>query len=277
MSKFPAFAGIPLALFVLLVSLTFITGPEPSPAEARTGQSSPRVYFPDRPYMDDLDKFASRKGLFRVKLVGYQTTRWNLHSAPQGLCDGEARGHGFERVVFRSPNRKMKLSAFGEPRLTSMILPTLKVRGQMTRRGTYTHIPAPFNPDCPYGDGGGDDYVPPAPDCGTRKFRGVPMSLFALDGQFQLSSNASLDKHRPPYRNCPRISHGWPHLEKQKTNGKPIQTKFPGRLVFNRKFNRKTGAWSKVIVIARGARKYRTLTGSSVHRVEWTLTLKRLR
>lgn len=264
--------------FAMLSFLAFTAGPTQSVAEAagNSNSTAPRVYFPKRPYPKELDDFASRRGIFKVKLVGYQVTRWNTHSPPDGICSGETRGNGFERVVFRTPAKRMKLSAFGQRRLTSMILPGMKVRGQLTRKGTYDYTPLENpSPDCPYGDGGGDS-EPVPPDCGTRKFKGVPMSLFALDGFFKLRSEAGLD-HRPAFRKCPNLATAWPSIITERTNRKPIQTRFPGGLVFNRKFNRKTGAWSKVIVLARGVKKRRTFTDSSVVRLQWTLTLKRLR
>lgn len=220
--------------------------------------------------------FVSRVGVFRVRMVGYQLNRWSVHSPPDGICTGETVGGGFERVVFRSPARRMKLSAFGNRRLTSMILPRLHVRGQLTRKGTYDYTPLENpDPDCPSGDGNGD-YVPTPPDCGTRKFARIPMSLFALDGFFRLHSEGSY-RDRPNFRNCPRPWVEWPGIINEKTNGRPVQTRFPPRLFFNPRFNRRTGQWSKVIVIARGVKKQRTLTSSSVTRLEWTLTVKRLR
>lgn len=264
-----ALAGLALAL---ALSFAFLTGPARA-AETAAASSAQRIYFPNKLYPDT---FVQKRGVFRVKLVGYQLTRWNLHSAPDGVCTGASSGSGFERVVFRSPARRMKLSAFGEPRLTSMILPRMKVRGQLTRRGSTSYTP-PENPDpnCPYGDGGGDQ-EPILPDCGTRKYSGIPISLFALDGFFQLRSEASIDA-RPYFRKCPNLATKWPTIITKRTNGKPIQTRFPGRLVFNRKFNRKTGKWSKVIVIAKGVDRRRSFSSSSVTRLQWTLTLKRLR
>lgn len=260
--------------FAIALALVFPLSSAPAAPGSSTSSQAPRIYFPKEMYPDN---FKQKRGVFRVKLVGYQLTRWSLHSPPDGICTGQSSGSGFERVVFRSPARRMKLSAFGEPKLTSMILPRMKVRGQLTRRGstTYTPLENP-DPNCPYGDGGGPDYVPPKPDCGTRRFNGIPISLVALDGFFRLRSEASIDS-RPRFRKCPNLATQWPTIITEKTNRKPIQTRFPGRLVFNRKFNRKTGKWSKVIVIAKGVKRYRSFTNSSVTRLQWTLTLKRLR
>lgn len=282
MSDFARPTGVALA--GLVAALTFAMFPSPAGATAAVKEPpSPasRVLIPDLPklFQEGQKKkgFVSRRGVFRVRMVGYQLNRWAVNSPSDGVCTGTLEGHGFERVVFRFPARRMKLSAFGKRRLTSMILPRLKVRGQLTRNGKYNYTPLENPaPDCPYGDGGGPDYVPPAPDCGTRKFKGIPMSLFALDGFFQLRSEADYDQ-RPKFRNCPSPRVAWPTIITEKTNGKPIQTRFPGRLFFNRKFDRKTGRWSKVIVLARGAKKQRSFTSSSVTRLQWKLVVKRLR
>lgn len=262
-----------LAAAALAFLFPSLAGSPSATASPTASSKAKRIYFPKRV---DPDTFVHRKGVFRVKLVGYQTTRWNHFSPADGTCVGESQGNGFERVVFRSPFRRMKLSAFGARRLDSMILPRMKVRGQLTRRGKYNYTPLE-NPDpgCPQGDGNGD-YVEPRPDCGTRRFKGLPMSLTALDGFFTLRSQADT-RFRPVFRKCPNLATQWPALITERTNGKPIRTRFPGRLFFNRKFNRKTGKWSKVIVIAKGANKRRSFTGASVTRLEWTLTVKRLR
>ncbi len=272
------FAGLVTCFAILLGSFADL-------ANAKDPTRSSRAYLPDLPKLfkegqkaKENKGFVTRQGVFRVKLIGYQMGRWNIYSQSDGVCTGSTEGGGFERVAFRSPAKRMVLSAFGKRRLTSMILPRLKVRGQLTRQGTYKHTPLENpSPDCPYGDGGGGpDYVPPAPDCGTRKFRGIPMSLFALDGFFTLRSEGDYEQ-RPKFRNCPSPRVQWPSIIDERTNGKPIQTRFPGRLVFNRKFDRKTGAWSKVIVRAKGIKRQRSLSSSSKTTLDWTLTLKRLR
>lgn len=276
--------SIRVALTGLVAALTFAMFSSSAGANAAVKEpssSAPRVLIPDFPKLFQEGKkkkkgFVSRRGVFRVRMVGYQINRWSVHSPPDGICSGETLGNGFERVVFRFPAKRMKLSAFGKRRLTSMILPRMKVRGQLTRKGSYSYTPLENPaPDCPYGDGGGD-YVPTPPDCGTRRFKGIPMSLFALDGFFQLRSEASFDR-RPKFRNCPSPRVEWPTIIREKTNGKPIQTRFPGRLFFNRKFDRKTGKWSKVIVLAKGAKKQRSFTSANVTRLQWKLVVKRLR
>lgn len=281
MSVFLRATGAVLAGLAAILTFSLLASPAAADAAASAAPApTPRIYIPDLPKLGKEQQnglFKTRKGVFRVRMVGYQLNRWTHFSPSDGECVGTAKGHGFERVVFRQPARRMKLSAFGMRRLTSMILPRLKVRGQLTRKGTHKYTPLE-NPDpgCPYGDGGGPGYEPPAPDCGTRKFRGIPMSLVALDGFFRLRSEASY-KQRPRFRNCPPPQIQWPAIITERTNGKPIQTRFPPRLVFNRKFDRKTGKWSKVILLARGVKKQRSFTGSSVTRLEWTLVLKRLR
>lgn len=276
--------GVVLAGLVATFAFATLFSSTAATAAAKDSSSSEqRILIPDFPKLFEEGQkkkkgFVSRRGVFRVRMVGYQLNRWAMNSPSDGVCTGAMEGHGFERVVFRFPAKRMKLSAFGKRRLTSMILPRLKVRGQLTRNGKYSYTPLENPaPDCPYGDGGGGpDYVPPAPDCGTRKFKGIPMSLFALDGFFQLRSEADYDQ-RPKFRNCPTPRVAWPTIITEKTNGKPIQTRFPGRLFFNRKFDRKTGKWSKVIVLAKGAKKQRSFTSSSVTRLQWKLVVKRLR
>lgn len=269
-------------LLLAALAVALVAGFPASPAAAADGDRSARVLIPDFPKLFKQGQkknspFVSRRGVFRVKLVGYQVSRWSVNSPSDGVCVGSTEGGGVERVVFRQPFKRMKLSGFGIRRVTSMVLPTLKVRGQLTRRGSTTYTPlANPDPDCPYGDGGGGPSEPIAPDCGTRKFRGIPMSLFALDGFFRLRSEAELE-NRPRFRKCPPPRVAWPSIITKRTNGKEIRTRLPGNLVFNRKFDRKTGKWSKVIVIAKGVARQRSMTSASTTRLQWTLTLKRLR
>lgn len=273
-------AGVAFAGFLLVFML--LSGSISSQPEAKEPNRTPRVLIPDFPKLFNEGQkkkngFVNRRGVFRVKLVGYQLSRWNYDYPGDGVCSGNTRGHGFERVVFRSPNKRMRLSAFGKRRLNSMILPRMKVRGQLTRQGKYSYTPHPNPaPDCPYGDGGGPDYEPPASDCGTRKFKGIPMQVFALNGFFQLNSYGKYED-RPRFVNCHAPPVRFPSIIDERTNGKPIQTRFPGGLIFNRKFDRKTGAWSKVIVLAKGAKKRRTFNSADITRLQWKLVFKRLR
>jgi hypothetical protein len=264
--------------FILFLAFSFSIGVMDDRAlGSKSGRSDGPATISAKSKKTHAKRFVSAAGVFRVWLSAYQTVRWS-HFSSSDECSGSSSGHGFEKMYLRVPRRKMKLSAFGENRLEAMILPQLKSRGWVKRQGKYEYTPNPAPaPDCEFADGGGD-YVPPKPDCGRKSFKGLPVSMVALDGYFSLESRDPPSSNGFRYRNCPRLSlTGWPKLLDKKTNGKPVQSKFPGRLIFNPKFNRKTGAWSRVTIIGKGTRKYRTMTGSSQIRIEWTLNLKRLR
>lgn len=79
------------------------------------------------------------------------------------------------------------------------------------------------------------------------------------------------------FKHCAWRGQVWPGLLTRRGNGSDVATGFSPRWVYNPKFNRRTGAWSKVIMIARGSKIVRGMGSWYKTRVRWTVTMKRLR
>lgn len=223
------------------------------------------------------EAFVTKQGVFKVKITGVQTNTWSTDKKPRFECDWFAQGSGSERVKFHTPFRRMRISAFGSRRADSAIFAPIPVRGKVTRKGTYEtqtdHLPE----HCLADGGDGPAPPPPAPDCGTKAIRSGKLVLVALDGKLTLDRRMTRTSPKDLFRNCDWRGTVWPSLLTRKGNGAKVSTGFSPRWVFNRKFNRKTGEWSKVIMIARGKRTNRDFDGWYKTSIRWTVTMKRLR
>ena len=223
------------------------------------------------------DRLIRKSGVFRVNVKGVQLNRWSKDTSPRSECDVWSRGSGFERVRFHTPVRRMRVVAFGSKRANTAIFKSLPVRGKVTRKGKLNHGSSESLPEHCFADGGGDPPPPPpARDCGTKAIRNGKLAPFALNGK--LSLDLTRTNHTSPlFRNCDWVGRVWPSLLTRRQNGSVITTDFSPRWVYNPRFNRRTGAWSKVIMIARGTNIVRGFGTWYKTSVRWTITMKRLR
>lgn len=222
------------------------------------------------------EAFATKSGVFKVKINGIQTNKWFTDKSPKFDCDWYAKGSGWERVMFNTPFRKMRISAFGTKRADSAIFAPLPARGKVMRQGKLTTDTSNVPENC-RGDGGdGPAPPPPPPDCGTKPIRNTKLALVALKGKLTLDRKLTRDPAKDPFRNCDWKGKAWPGLLQHKGKVR-ISTPFRPRWVFNRNFNRRTGEWSKVIMIARGIHTNRDFDGWYKSSIRWTVTMKRLR
>ncbi|MDQ2622608.1 MAG: hypothetical protein M3Y45_06165 [Actinomycetota bacterium] len=220
---------------------------------------------------------AIKRGVFKVKIAGVQTNQWDTNKTPKFECDWYAQGNGREKVRFHTPFRKMRILAVGHKRADSAIFAPIPVRGKVTRKGTYETQTDHLSENC-FGDGGdGPAPPPPAPDCGTKPIRSGKLSLWASNGKLTLDRTSTRNSPKDLFRNCAWRGKAWPAMLTRKGNGNDVSTNFSPKWIFNRKFNRKTGAWSKVIMIARGTNTVRHLDGWYKTSIRWTVTMKRLR
>ncbi len=220
---------------------------------------------------------AVKQGVFKVKISGVQTNQWDTNKTPKFECDWYAQGSGRETVRFHTPFRRMRIVASGARRANNAIFAPIPARGKVTRKGTY-ETQTDHLPESCFGDGGdGPAPPPPAPDCGTKSIRSGKLSLWARNGKLTLDQTMSRQPAKDLFRNCPWRGKRWPAMLSRKGNGKDISTGFKPKWIFNRKFNRKTGAWSKVIMIARGTDTVRHIDGWYKTTIRWTVTMKRLR
>ena len=259
-----------VSLFVTLaVALTAL----PSAADAW-------IFRPDQAKPKKKKKKKKRKlpksGVFKVKVAGVQTDEWVTHKTPHFECDWFADGHGAERVRFKTPFQRMRLTTY-PPKYDMAIFRPLPAKGKVTRRGVLD-VRTDHLPDDCGGDGGdGPPPPPPAPDCGTKPIRDTRLSLFALSGRLRLDRTSTRVSPKDPFVNCPWKGRVWPGLLTTNKHGKTISTAFRPNLIFNPRFDRKTGKWSKVIMIGSGTQTRRDLDGSYKATIEWTVTMKRLR
>lgn len=217
-----------------------------------------------------------RRGVFLVHIKGVQTNRWNQNKSARWECDVDSRGSGWERVRFHTPVRRMRIMAMGPKRADTVVFAPMPVRGTVARQGKRVTDSSNLPEHCYADGGGGPAPPPPVPDCGTKRIKpGMRVSLFALNGKLTLGRTGS---GRVPdlFRRCDWSGTAWPGLL-TRNNKEEISTEFSPRWVFNPRFNRRTGAWSKVIMIARGARSGRSFGTWYRSTIRWTVTMKRLR
>lgn len=223
------------------------------------------------------DTFKRKAGVFKVSVKGVQVNRWSIDRQPQWECDVSAKGSGRERISFYTPARRMRIFAFGEGKADSAVFKPIPVRGKVTRKGKIINGSGEELPDHCFADGGGDPVEPPVPDCGTKAIRGAKLSPFAMDGKLTLDLAVGQKPVPKLFNYCDWAGRVWPGLLTTRGNGSKISTPFSPRWVFNPKFNPRTGAWSKVIMLARGSRVNRSFGTWYKTSINWSVTMKRLR
>lgn len=260
-------AGLSLLVLALLGALLL----------ACAGNAGATIFRPPSAIQDE-ERFVLKKGVFLVSVEGVQTNVWQEDKDPLFECDVASKGSGSERVRFTAPARRMRISAFGQKRADSAIFAPLPVRATVTRKGKREQTPASAIPEHCLADGGdGVVQAPPKPDCGTKRSSGLKLSLVALDGELTLDRTSTETTPPDPFKNCTWSGRVWPSLLTTTGGGKQISTEFSPKWVFNPKFNRRTGAWSKLIMIARGSRSGGSFGTRYTTKIRWTVTLKRLR
>ncbi len=218
------------------------------------------------------------RATFLVTVKGTQVTLWSLQSVdrPGTSCEYRMDGAGSERTRFVSRRAvRVGILGFGQTFL-SAILP---VRGSVTRRGEIKSSgPGYNNPDCAVAGGGcegGQCPPPPAPDCGTKSFRGrMQLMYFARTPppfprreQLQLSGPALL---QPLFQVCPAAGATFPPLASRDHILRPIGATLPPRELFDRRLG-------KLIVIAKETFHQRFGGTTYVTTVRWEATLRRVR
>ena len=213
-----------------------------------------------------------RNAYFRTTVSGVQTTTWTANHQPANRCDSPYTGHGSEKVKFASSRSVIVRAAqFGKARVFFLVgakLAALPTRGYVERTGTLQITPVP---GCEVGDGGGGGSPRPAPDCGRKAIRSLPLALDydALNAnRITLSNRDQIT--RPRFEQCPNMGVGWPTFlsrdDRQRTAGQ--------RLPKNALYDRRQG---KMLVIGRGTVRQNDAGVSSTTRITWTLTLVRLK
>lgn len=223
-------------------------------------------------------RLAHVSGVFKVRVEGVQTNSWTEDKPAMWECDIASKGSGSERIRFKTPFRRMRIAAFGTKRPDSAIFAPLVANGTVRRHGKLDRTPVEQMPEHCLADGGdGPPPPPPTPDCGTKRFRGLKLSLAALEGKLTLDRTSTVKQPPALFDNCTWSGRVYPNLLTRKTNGKQVSTPFKPRWVFNPRFNRRTGEWSKTIMIARGTYRGRSFGTQYTTSIRWTATLKRLR
>ena len=214
-----------------------------------------------------------RQAWFKVSVEGVQTTKWVVDKDAESECDSAQTGSGSERVTFTS-TRKVKVRAFqlnrGEVFLTvgmagkPAVLPT---HGRVRRSGTLTTTPPGLG--CEVGDGGGAE--PDPPDCGQKRFKGLRLRpMFDPLKRERITLSRADSRSLPDFKNCPLFGTGWTEIlsedDRKRTAGQ--------HLPYDDLFDRRHG---KMLVFGRG--KVTSNSGGYfyVTRIEWTLTLERIR
>jgi hypothetical protein len=215
-----------------------------------------------------------RDAWFKVSVEGVQTTKWVVDKDAESQCDSSQTGSGSERITFAS-TRKIKTRAFqlnGGPVywVTGVSDPAvLPTRGWVRRSGQLTTTPPGVG--CEVGDGGGGDYEPPAPDCGRKRIKSLRLRLmFDPLKRERITLSRNDNRRAPEFKNCVMLGEGWPDIlskdDKKRTAGQ--------HLPYDDLFDRRHG---KMLVFGRG--KVTSNSGGYfyVTKIEWTLTLERIR
>jgi hypothetical protein len=218
----------------------------------------------------DANPYDYKKAFFKVTVDGVQRTTWSTKHVGTGGCDGSYTGSGTERVRFTSS--AVKVQATHIKGLSTPILgvpnahrePILKLRGTVARQGAIQHAG-----DGDGGCGGGVDQDPIAPDCGTKRFRGMKMPVsYKLAVKPKEQIDLRTEPIDDPFRRCPAGGYSFPSLM-QSNNGELIRTDLPSDELFDEKLG-------KIIVIARGKEQETTGDGRWVTTVRWVVTFERI-
>lgn len=213
---------------------------------------------------DDMPKLT--KYTFKVTLEGTQKATWEVDHEDQGRCDSAQFGEGSSVVRFRS--KPMKVYAYdgldSPTFFTGRAEPfDISLRGTETRNGSLTTISID-DEGCAGGDGSG----PPAPDCGTKAFRGVKVTPEYRYGTDFLQLDWVSDAGSPEYRNCPFSAVAqWPMLLDRTTSGREIGVRLPFKELFK---------YGKNIAIGKGRNVSVNPENTWNQSVRWELTFKRI-
>ena len=142
----------------------------------------------------------------------------------------------------------------------------MPLRGTINRQGSVFTQPLPPDADhCPGGDGTG---VPPTPDCGTRKIRGLvvaPEYEYKKDRIILEQSDAAKD----PFEHCPDGGSSWPYLLKYPTDSYvQIGQELPYKDLFEQ---------GKNIIIATGTDRNTTGDLKWTTKLRWELSFTRIK
>ena len=218
----------------------------------------------------------NREATFRVSVKGVQTPTWTEnHQSTGARCDSSAHGSGSERIVFSSRPAVIKAWQFmgtGPVFFTSGRRPAaLRGRGYVTRNGRVER--GDFDPSCAVGDGGDGTAAPPASDCGKRKIASLPLELeWDPNNAKRIMVVNDAGKSGPRFDSCPVNGWSWTTLlrydDKKGTAGEEL----PAADLFDKR-------QGKMLVLGKGLVKQSdsSLGIASTTRIEWTLTLIRLR
>jgi hypothetical protein len=216
----------------------------------------------------------TREAKFRVSVKGVQTTTWTANHQPQFRCDRPFTGSGKETVSFKS-KRAVIVRAFQLGNGTPMLLnrsrrdqASLPTKGWVRRNG-QTNSP-PVDPNCAVGDGDGT-YVPPAPDCGRKNFGSLDLQLMydpLKRGRLTLSGSGPRDPQL--FKQCPVHGASWPDILSSDDRKRTAGEELPYKDLFDKK-------QGKTILIGRGTQRQSVYGITSTSKIQWELTLRRLR
>jgi hypothetical protein len=210
---------------------------------------------------------------FKVTVEGVQTTTWTADHKPAFRCDSSYRGSGSERVTFKS-RRPLVVRAFRLGKgpvsfINDGKLAALPTRGNVKRSGTQTLDPSP--PECAVGDGDGDPGDPPRPDCGTKAIPSLMLSLqYDALSPDRITLSPDPNPTAPTFTRCPMMGTGWTTFLTSDATRRTAGEKLPRADLFDKR-------QGKMIVIGRGAISSNAQGIRSTTRIQWDLTLTRLR
>jgi hypothetical protein len=199
---------------------------------------------------------------FRASVEGVQRIAWTVDTAD--ACGGTYRGSGSEVVRFHSirPQRLTVRSGRVPTFAMGRRWARFDTRGRVTRDGAVTYTPDPNGGACGDGGGGGDPVAPPPPDCGTKRFRLLPLVPEPV-GRNAIRLGVGDPAPLPPFSACPVYGPAFPDVL-------PARTRLPMDELFD-------DSIGKELVLGRGHR-HESAAGITVDtRLEWTLTLARIR
>jgi hypothetical protein len=216
----------------------------------------------------------NQQATFKVSVKGVQTTTWSEnHQSSGDLCDVTQTGSGSERVVFSSRPvviKALRIMSAGSIFFVRGRKPaTLPGRGHVTRNGTLNR--GPIDPRCAVGDGGDGTAAPPPSDCGRKRITSLTLML-GYDPANRRRINVFNDSGQaaPDFEQCPVMGDSWTTiLRRDDAHGTPGE-ELPAVDLFDR-------SQGKILVLGKGLVRRTAMDVTSTTRIEWTLTLTRLR
>lgn len=224
--------------------------------------------------------------LFKAKIKGTQINNWKANYGGGGKCEPAFAGKGREVIRFRSAGwtqisvtmfENARLGAFGKKDWTALFYarkrfdpPAFRLKGTVTRSGHLKGGGSP--PECAVAVGDGT-WTPPKRDCGRKpiKNRSLLAKVDSSTGWLSLENVRTLYPSYGDYKNCKVFGWAWPtfmvHDDKHRTAGVSLDVK---RTLRNKKLK-------NLIFIGRGKSRH-TMQGIGGNtRIEWSMTLKRVR